>query len=222
MSLAVCVISHRLVCTLRTKTLQVTEAHAAWKRKVADQAEPYTYKGKPYLLTMGEGLRFLDDAPWLAGRLLHCKAVQDVLLVEITPDGVPIDDVTSLTCGMVSAPGGTLQPQSGGMLCCRKQLCHHSNSKLSQTCASPVFGAPSNQPVVLDWLTACSGEQGWLQMAKMTSACIWLRCCRWLLHFVVGIHTGRPVSLQSRGATHPHGQEGAGSSRGRAATKHFP
>ena len=44
---------------------------------------------------MGEDLGFLDVANWLAGRFLRCKAVEDCLLVELTPDGIPIDDVTS-------------------------------------------------------------------------------------------------------------------------------
>jgi hypothetical protein len=40
---------------------------------------------------MGQGLGFLHEAPWLAGRLLHCAAVADVLLAELTPDGVTLD-----------------------------------------------------------------------------------------------------------------------------------
>jgi hypothetical protein len=83
----------RLVANLRSKTLDVIESHAAWQRKIANPAEPFSYKGKPYLLTMGQGLRFLDEAPWLAGRLLHCAAVQDVLLAGVTPDGVALDAV---------------------------------------------------------------------------------------------------------------------------------
>lgn len=71
------------------------EAHAAWQRKVSGPLEPFTYRGKPYLTHMGQGLSFLDAAPWLSGRFIRCQAVEDCLLAELTPDGVPIDNVTS-------------------------------------------------------------------------------------------------------------------------------
>ncbi|WIA38646.1 hypothetical protein OEZ86_001956 [Tetradesmus obliquus] len=84
---------YRLVASLRSKTLDVIECHAAWQRKISNPSEPFSYKGRPYLLSMGQGLGFLDEAGWLAGRLLHCSAVQDVLLAELTPDGVALDAV---------------------------------------------------------------------------------------------------------------------------------
>lgn len=89
------VLPGRLVANLRLKTLDVIEAHAAWQRKVSGPPEAFTYRGRPYLTHMGEGLLFLDAASWLAGRFIRCKAADDCLLVELTPDGVPIDDVTS-------------------------------------------------------------------------------------------------------------------------------
>jgi hypothetical protein len=83
----------RLVAGYRAKTLDVIESHAAWQRKICNPSEPFSYKGRPYLLTMGQGLGFLDEATWLAGRLLHCAAVDDVLLAELTPDGVALNAV---------------------------------------------------------------------------------------------------------------------------------
>jgi hypothetical protein len=85
--------AYRLVAGYRAKTLDVIESHAAWQRKICNPSEPFSYKGRPYLPTMGQGLGFLDEAPWLAGRLLHCAAVDDVLLAELTPDGVALDAV---------------------------------------------------------------------------------------------------------------------------------
>jgi hypothetical protein len=103
----------RLVASLRAKTLDVIESHAAWQRKISDPLQPFTHMGRPYLLTMGQGLGFLDEAPWLAGRLLHCAAVEDVLLAELTPDGVALDAVAGCD---VRHGGWSPEPPSKGWL----------------------------------------------------------------------------------------------------------
>eukprot|EP00798_Chlamydomonas_sp_ICE-L_P014827 gene14827-20880_t len=88
---------YRLVGNLRGRTLDTVEVIAAWKRKT-NSPEPFVYYGKDYLATVGPDLAFLDQLSFLRSRLQQKKAADDPFLVEVTPDGIPIEEAT--TCDL--------------------------------------------------------------------------------------------------------------------------
>ncbi|KAG2429849.1 hypothetical protein HXX76_010631 [Chlamydomonas incerta] len=88
---------YRLVGTLRQRTLDAVESIAAWRRKVSP-SEPFVYYGVDYLAAIGPDCGFLDSLPFLRSRLSFGKAADDPFLVELTPDGIPIEEAT--TCDL--------------------------------------------------------------------------------------------------------------------------
>ena len=56
------------------------------------------YYGVDYLANIGPDLAFLDDLAFLRTRLVSSKAVSDPFLVEVTPDGIPMEEAT--TCDL--------------------------------------------------------------------------------------------------------------------------
>ncbi|GAX74460.1 hypothetical protein CEUSTIGMA_g1909.t1 [Chlamydomonas eustigma] len=89
---------YRLVGTLRQRTLDTIESIAAWQRKTGGNREPFIYYGTDYLLSMGADLKFLDQQAFLSTRLIQTKAVDDPFLLDVTPDGIPIEEAT--TCDL--------------------------------------------------------------------------------------------------------------------------
>ncbi len=89
---------YRLVGTLRQRTLDAVECIGAWQRKSGRSSEPFIYYGTDYLANIGVDLRFLDQQPFLRTRLVNSRAVDDPFLLEVTPDGIPIEEAT--TCDM--------------------------------------------------------------------------------------------------------------------------
>lgn len=88
---------YRLVGTLRSRTIEVVEAIASWRRKVSPD-EPFVYYGVDYLANIGPDVAFLDALPFLRSRLTFTKAAEDPFLCEVTPDGIPIEEAT--TCDL--------------------------------------------------------------------------------------------------------------------------
>ena len=84
-----------MVASLRLKTLDVVEAVAAWQRKTNSSGYPFIYRGEPYLPAMGPDLHFLDRAPFLEGRFVRGPASSDPFLMDLTPEGVPLEEADS-------------------------------------------------------------------------------------------------------------------------------
>jgi hypothetical protein len=60
----------------------------------------HTHKctGTDYMGVLGPDLAFLDSVPFLRNRLTFTRAAEDPFLVEVTPDGIPIEEAT--TCDL--------------------------------------------------------------------------------------------------------------------------
>lgn len=86
---------YRLIGTLRQRTLDCIECIVAWRRKTK-ATEPFIYYGKDYMANIGPDLKFLDDRAFLSDRMMNQKASEDPFLVEITADGVPIEEVSDM------------------------------------------------------------------------------------------------------------------------------
>jgi len=86
---------YRLVSNLRQRTLDTIEAIGSWHRKTGS-ATPFVYYGTDYLSRVGPDLGFLDGLVFLSSRLVSRRAADDPFLMEVTPDGVPIEEATAM------------------------------------------------------------------------------------------------------------------------------
>ncbi|MEW5314079.1 MAG: hypothetical protein WDW38_005602 [Sanguina aurantia] len=88
---------YRCISMLRQRTLDVVEAVAAWHRRVGNP-EPFVYYGNDYLANIGPDLAFIDHLAFLRSRMTFTTAVTDPFLIEVTSDGVVIEEAS--TCDL--------------------------------------------------------------------------------------------------------------------------
>ncbi|KAG1672708.1 hypothetical protein FOA52_005185 [Chlamydomonas sp. UWO 241] len=134
---------YRLIANLRQRTLDAVEAIGAWHRKT-HTAAPFVYYGADYLAGIGRDHAFLDSHAFLSSRLASGSAASDPFLLNVTPDGVPIECPTDSD---IRRGASRFTPEALRIRFCRKILAMHgSETHRAGPDADPPAGDTPDKP----------------------------------------------------------------------------